>query len=72
MTIGGMFESLKQRGYVVDRKYEVGEISEKTGLQKQQTEAGEFRGRKKTLKQTRTAMQSALSKTLMKYQKMIS
>lgn len=35
MTIGGMFESLKQRGYVVDRKYEVGEISEKTGLQKQ-------------------------------------
>ena len=35
MTIGGMFESLKQRGYVADRKYEAGEISEKTGLQKQ-------------------------------------
>lgn len=35
MTIGGMFESLKQCGYVADRKYEAGEISEKTGLQKQ-------------------------------------
>lgn len=35
MTIGGMFESLKRRGYVADRKYEAGEISEKTGLQKQ-------------------------------------
>ena len=35
MTIGEMFESLKQRGYVADRKYEAGEISEKTGLQKQ-------------------------------------
>lgn len=35
MTIGGMFESLKRRGFVADRKYEAGEISEKTGLQKQ-------------------------------------
>lgn len=35
MTIGGMFESLKRCGYVADRKYETGDISEKTGLQKQ-------------------------------------
>lgn len=35
MTIGGMFESFKRCGYVADRKYEAGEISEKTGLQKQ-------------------------------------
>lgn len=35
MTIGGMFENLKRCGYVADRKYETGEISEKTGLQKQ-------------------------------------
>nr|DAR09184.1 MAG TPA: hypothetical protein [Caudoviricetes sp.] len=32
-----MFESLKRRGYVADRKYE----------------AGEFRGRKKTIQSTR-------------------
>lgn len=37
MTIGGMFESLKRCGYVADRKYE----------------AGEFRGRKKTIQRTR-------------------
>ena len=35
MTIGGMFESLKRCGYIADRKYETGDISEKTGLQKQ-------------------------------------
>ena len=48
MTIGGMFESLKQRGYVADRKYEAGEISEKTGLQKQPNYRAAIRTSKKS------------------------
>lgn len=35
MTIQAIFDSVKKYGYVTDRRYEVGEISEKTGLQKQ-------------------------------------
>ena len=41
MTIQEIFSSVKRYGYVLDRRYKVGEISEKTGLQK--VASGEWR-----------------------------
>ena len=41
MTIQEMFDSVKRYGYVIDRRYKIGEISERTGLQK--VASGEWR-----------------------------